>query len=117
LVDGWAPAAMIVSFKLETDPSILVEKARYALKRYSHHLVIGNLLETRKWEVVFVSAADGEHWIRLSKQKTDGITDENGTSGLSETSQDEPVVEIESLIIPEVAKLHDIFIANHVEKK
>lgn len=44
LVEGWTPQGMIVSFKLETDPSILVHKARYSLDRYQHHLVIGNLL-------------------------------------------------------------------------
>lgn len=44
LVEGWSPEGMIVSFKLETDPSILVHKARYSLDRYQHHLVIGNLL-------------------------------------------------------------------------
>lgn len=66
LVDGWAPDAMIVSFKLETDPSILVAKANYALKKYAHHLVIGNLLTTRKWEVVFVSE-DETKWIRVPR--------------------------------------------------
>jgi len=44
LVEGWSPQGMIVSFKLETDPRILVHKARYSLDRYQHHLVIGNLL-------------------------------------------------------------------------
>jgi len=44
LVEGWSPQGMIVSFKLETDPKILVHKARYSLDRYQHHLVIGNLL-------------------------------------------------------------------------
>lgn len=44
LVEGWLPQGMIVSFKLETDPTILVHKARYSLERYQHHLVIGNLL-------------------------------------------------------------------------
>lgn len=44
LVEGWSPQGMIVSFKLETDPAILVLKARYSLDRYQHHLVIGNLL-------------------------------------------------------------------------
>jgi len=48
LVDGWAPNAMIVSFKLKTDPSVLVEKAKYALNKYQHDLVIGNLLTTRE---------------------------------------------------------------------
>ncbi|RYP55962.1 hypothetical protein DL769_010004 [Monosporascus sp. CRB-8-3] len=65
LVDGWAPEGMIVSFKLETDPGILVHKARYSLDRYQHHLVIGNLLTTRKWEVVFVSPGERDRWIRV----------------------------------------------------
>lgn len=90
LVDGWAPQAMIVSFKLETDPSLLVTKAQYALKKYMHHLVIGNLLNTRKHEVLFVSP-DQEKWIRVP-------------------STDLPTTEIESLIVPEVAQLHDLHV-------
>ncbi|ANB13970.1 phosphopantothenate--cysteine ligase CAB2 [Sugiyamaella lignohabitans] len=38
LVDEWTPGAMIVSFKLETDSSLLIGKARGALERYSHQL-------------------------------------------------------------------------------
>jgi phosphopantothenate-cysteine ligase len=41
--------------QLETDPSILIPKARASLERYGHQLVIGNLLHTRKYEVVLVS--------------------------------------------------------------
>lgn len=125
LVDGWAPAAMIVSFKLETDPSILTQKAEYALTKYAHHLVIGNLLATRKWEVVFVSAAEGEKWIRVPavkrKKSVSGLEQQIGVAegaadngdGHHETTHksDQPTVEIESLIIPEVAHLHDRFIA------
>ena len=90
LVDSWAPRAMIVSFKLETDPALLQEKCSYALKKYAHHLVIGNLLNTRKYEVLFVSAGGGEKWIRVPQGTLEG----------------KDAVEIESLIIPEVAKLH-----------
>ena len=127
LVDGWAPEGMIVSFKLETDPAILTEKARYALKKYSHHLVIGNLLSTRKWEVVFVSVLGGEKWIRVPMKKRtksiSGIEDLIGkaerlnsvngwkTDQVQEPEEGDPSVEIESLIIPEVAKLHKKFIA------
>ncbi|KAI9748870.1 MAG: hypothetical protein M4579_007089, partial [Chaenotheca gracillima] len=68
LVDGWAPEGMIVSFKLETDPSILVSKARQALDRYAHHLVIGNLLATRKWEVVFVSREERRGVVQGQRQ-------------------------------------------------
>ncbi|KAK8202080.1 Phosphopantothenate--cysteine ligase cab2 [Zalaria obscura] len=127
LVDGWAPKGMIVSFKLETDPSMLVKKAEYALNKYSHHLVIGNLLSTRKWEVVFVSPS-GEQWIRVPKAKrTPSFSGKMEQVGLASSDsktkvpEDEaeteavvgrPAIEIESLIIPEVAEMH----TQHIKK-
>jgi phosphopantothenate-cysteine ligase len=137
LVDGWAPEGMIVSFKLETDPALLVHKAKYSLDRYQHHLVIGNLLTTRKWEVVFVSPGREDQWIRVPisrRKKTlsgSGVEDligvaerEGGGSGtvleqnISNEPMDpatlpegEPEMEIESLIIPAVEALH----TKHVE--
>ena len=93
LVDSWATQAMIVSFKLETDPSILIDKAQYALKRYQHQLVIGNLLQTRNKEVVFVTPKNTKgEWIKLPEQ---------------EASSDHKLT-IEQLIIPEIIRLHDI---------
>jgi phosphopantothenate-cysteine ligase len=124
LVDGWAPDAMIVSFKLETDPSLLVTKAKYALNKYSHHLVIGNLLLTRKWEVVFVSVLDGEKWIRVpTSRRTKSLSGMPSLVGLADPltkdvqasesiatekglPQGEPSLEIEYLIIPEIEKMH-----------
>ncbi len=96
LVDSWAPIAMIVSFKLETDSSILIKKATTALERYNHQLVIGNLLQTRKHEVVFVTPQDHE-WIKLTN------------------SQIENNVEIESLIIPKIVKVHNEWIKSREE--
>jgi phosphopantothenate-cysteine ligase len=129
LVDGWAPeGSYIVSFKLETDPALLVYKARTSLQRYAHHLVIGNLLSTRKWEVVFVTPEEPqERWIRVPKAKrSKSISGSENQIGLAEKvlhpqqqeqQQEErredgwAVVpdgglEIESLIIPELVKLH-----------
>ena len=113
LVDGWAPEGMIVSFKLETDPSILISKAQMALERYSHHLVIGNLLSTRKWEVVFVARNEEEHWIRVPQHRRLKSFSTRSTSLASdaqidrrESPQEEPQMEIESLIVPEVARMH-----------
>ncbi|KAH0547994.1 hypothetical protein GP486_008264, partial [Trichoglossum hirsutum] len=84
LVDGWAPEGMIVSFKLETDPAILVSKAHHSLERYSHHLVIGNLLSTRKWEVVFVSPNAPDRWIRVPKhQRTKSLSGSEAQVGLA----------------------------------
>ncbi|CAI7673172.1 unnamed protein product [Penicillium bialowiezense] len=133
LVDGWAPeGSMVVSFKLETDPSLLVYKARTALQRYSHHLVIGNLLSTRKWEVVFITPEEPhERWIRVPKSKRSksisGVEDQVGLAEAmkgnsapvdqleaeqgSDASRDG--IEIESIIIPELVKLH----TKMVEKK
>lgn len=106
LVDSWAPEAMIISFKLETDPSILADKARHALKKYSHHLVIGNLLNTRKWEVLFVSAGGGERWLRVpAGRRTKSVTGRLEDT-VDNARSNEPAVEIESWIVPEIAKLH-----------
>ncbi|KAH3666048.1 hypothetical protein OGAPHI_004237 [Ogataea philodendri] len=94
LVDSWAPISMIVSFKLETDNSILIKKSKGALERYNHQLVIGNLLQSRKREVVFVTK-DSDRWVKLT------------------SDQIEANVDIESLIVPEVIKLH----ASSIEEK
>ncbi|KAI9927883.1 hypothetical protein ASPWEDRAFT_173534 [Aspergillus wentii DTO 134E9] len=137
LVDGWAPqGSMVVSFKLETDPNLLVYKARTALERYSHHLVIGNLLTTRKWEVVFVTPdAPYEKWIRVPKSKrSKSISGAEEQVGLAEAKsaaesgrranddgrdvtqeyddRSRDGVEIERLIIPELIQLHSKMITD-----
>ncbi|CCH42040.1 hypothetical protein BN7_1579 [Wickerhamomyces ciferrii] len=97
LVDSWAPGSLITSFKLETDKSILIKKSNQALDRYNHQLVIGNLLQTRKKEVVFVTKDPKiePEWFRLSDEEV------------------EKGVDIESLIIPAVIKVHEDWIKNH----
>ncbi|KAK4077520.1 uncharacterized protein Triagg1_3852 [Trichoderma aggressivum f. europaeum] len=118
LVEGWAPLGMIVSFKLETDPRILVHKARYSLERYQHHLVVGNLLSTRKWEVVFVAPGREDRWLRVAR--LGGWGDAEGRPlRPDEAPEGDPEEEIEALIIPAVAELHDAHIAksNNAEKK
>ncbi|KAN0031224.1 hypothetical protein ACTA71_010307 [Dictyostelium dimigraforme] len=52
LVDNWCPNSYIVTFKLETDQSILNEKCLASLSNYNHQLVIGNLLsDYRNWVI------------------------------------------------------------------
>ncbi|KPP71115.1 hypothetical protein Z043_110006 [Scleropages formosus] len=58
LVKDWAPKAFVISFKLETNPSILLERARQALATYRHHAVIANVLDTRRGYVVVVTQDD-----------------------------------------------------------
>jgi len=114
LIDGWAPAGFFVSFKLETDPTLLVRKAKLSLERYQHHLVVGNLLATRKWEVVFVAPERPEQWLRVPVKGEEDVPDQiedNSTErqplNPSLIAGKEPAVEIESLIVPAIQKLHD----------
>lgn len=129
LIKQWAPSgSMVVSFKLETDPNLLVSKAEQALERYGHDLVIGNLLTTRKWEVVFVTKGQ-EHWIRVPKAKrsrsVSGIEELVGKADKKQAAAQEvdlnggevrEGLEIESLIIPELAALHTQRIENSTAK-
>ncbi|XP_028663526.1 phosphopantothenate--cysteine ligase isoform X1 [Erpetoichthys calabaricus] len=55
LVKEWAPQAFVISFKLETDPSIVVDRARKALDTYRHQVVVANVLDTRRGCVVIVT--------------------------------------------------------------
>lgn len=55
IVDDLVPKAFVISFKLETDPDVLLDKAIGALKKYNHKLVIGNLLSNYRKRVIFVT--------------------------------------------------------------
>ena len=94
LVSQWAQKCFVVSFKLETDPKILTQKSRIALEKYGHDLVIGNILDTRKKEVLFV----------FKDKTTEKIVmdDEELESG----------IEIEMKIIEKLVKLHKAYRLN-----
>ncbi|PIN05241.1 putative protein with similarity to phosphopantothenoylcysteine synthetase/decarboxylase [Handroanthus impetiginosus] len=68
----WAPMAFYISFKLETDTKILLEKADMALKKYNMHMVIANELLTRKDEVIAVLKSGR---ITVRRDKTQATTD------------------------------------------
>ncbi|KAH8829469.1 DNA/pantothenate metabolism flavoprotein, partial [Flagelloscypha sp. PMI_526] len=80
MVDEWARGGYVVSFKLETDQDLLIPKSHIALQRYGHQLVIGNLLHTRKWEVVLIEPKVNpneftETWVRLPHDSEAEIED------------------------------------------
>ena len=52
LCSEWIPQGFVISFKLETDPSILTCKISRSLSSYGQHVVVGNLLSTYKDTVV-----------------------------------------------------------------
>lgn len=51
----WAPQAFAVSFKLETDMAILLQKAQGALNKYGMHAVVANELQSRRTHVTIVT--------------------------------------------------------------
>ncbi|XP_064825061.1 phosphopantothenate--cysteine ligase isoform X1 [Oncorhynchus masou masou] len=91
LVKDWAPQAFVISFKLETDPSILLDRARRALATYRHQAVVANVLDTRRGYVVVVTPDTQAELV---------LTDE-------EASRD---VEIEDRIVSNLTAAHSQFI-------
>ncbi|XP_063799014.1 phosphopantothenate--cysteine ligase [Pseudophryne corroboree] len=91
LVKDWAPKAFVISFKLETDPDILIERARKALATYRHQVVVANILDTRRSYVVVVTSTEEA---KLS------VSDEEESLG----------VEIEDKIIKDLTLRHMRFI-------
>ncbi|XP_023720087.1 phosphopantothenate--cysteine ligase isoform X2 [Cryptotermes secundus] len=90
LVNIWVPNAYVVSFKLETDDELLIDKAHAALNKYKHKMVIGNVLQTRKQRVVLVMP-NTTNEIQLSSEEME--------AGL----------EIESKIVADIAERHNLF--------
>jgi len=91
LVSLWVPKAFVVSFKLETDENLLISKARTALNKYHHNLVIANMLQTRKQQVIIVSK-ETEYVLSLTNEQIN-----NGD-------------EIEQLIVRDLVNEHIKFI-------
>lgn len=57
----WAPDAFVCSFKLETDSTILRQKAERAVTNYGCHMVVGNQLQNRYSEVkILAPPLDGD---------------------------------------------------------
>lgn len=96
LVSIWVPQAYVVSFKLETDENILIAKARDSLNKYKHKLVIGNMLQTRRQKVVFVTPESSFEVSLTRDQLINGM-------------------EIEDLIVSNVVINHSSFVASYTK--
>ena len=72
LVKDWVPQAFVVSFKLETDESILLSKAHKALQTYRHRIVVANLLHSRKERVILVETEKEDLILMSSEELSQG---------------------------------------------
>ncbi|KAI9505871.1 Phosphopantothenate--cysteine ligase cab2 [Coemansia spiralis] len=95
LVKNWVPRCFIISFKLETDSELLAPKARHALEKYGHQIVIANLLHTRKWQVwLFTNSEPEPYLLQISKEDIENNRD------------------IEHYLVVELARRHQEYISN-----
>lgn len=69
LRNEWAPDAFMISFKLETDHSLVVPKARKAINNYGVHLVVANELHSRRDKVFLVTVDDCQELVRAPEAK------------------------------------------------
>ncbi|KAA0203636.1 hypothetical protein HAZT_HAZT007706 [Hyalella azteca] len=118
MMNVWSPSLYVVSFKLETDVTKLLTKAKAALHKYGHHLVVGNLLQTRREQVTLVEpsslcnkihSASGEK--SLSTSTTDEFSVETHILQLSDDNRSAGL-EIEERIVMEICSRHESFIKN-----
>ncbi|XP_054883468.1 phosphopantothenate--cysteine ligase isoform X1 [Poeciliopsis prolifica] len=91
LVKDWAPQAFVTSFKLETDPTILLDRARRALDTYRHQAVVANVLDSRRGYVVVVTPETRDELV---------VTEGDAEKG----------VEIEERIVSNLTTAHNKFI-------
>mmetsp|Transcript_4561 Transcript_4561/g.9097 ORF Transcript_4561/g.9097 Transcript_4561/m.9097 type:complete len:323 (-) Transcript_4561:221-1189(-) len=63
----WIPDAMIVSFKLETDQSILETKAKKSIEMYQVDCVVANLLHSRKESVLLFNKHQGNEPVHIQR--------------------------------------------------
>ncbi|KAG6335127.1 hypothetical protein ID866_3967 [Astraeus odoratus] len=110
MVADWA----VGGFTLETNPDLLIPKARQALERYGHQVVIGNDLYHRKYRVVLVSPV-------ISASKGNTRVDGDSSTLYEESwieidpSPSAPHKEIEEEIVKELVRRHDKWITQSNE--
>jgi len=71
-VKTWAPLALLISFKLETNPNILLAKAAAAMEKYGVDLVCANLLHNYRDLVTLVRRDPNMQHIEVSKAEIEG---------------------------------------------
>lgn len=77
--EAWAPASFAVSFKLETDESLLSSKAAGAIDAYGVDAVVANILERRYDQVKIVRRKAAEAAAGMEGDSEGWITTSEGT--------------------------------------
>lgn len=103
---SWAPRAMIISFKLETDHELLLEKAAKSISEYNVDMVVANELHSRK-DVVFLVTPLGDN----NDNKEQGSEQHSAWVQRVERPIDDPI--IERVLVNEVVAAHRKHMERH----
>ena len=118
--DVWAPNAFCVSFKLETDASIIKQKTLSAMEKYNMHCIVANELDKRydevtifqKEELQVVGGGGGEEEEEEEEEeerkKTGGRVD--AFSLLRDPSEED----IEKQLVDELKRRHEEYASKRV---
>ena len=121
---AWCPQAFALSFKLETDASLLVSKSRVALREYGVNVVCANGLHTRYNQLQLIvppaNSAVAVGAAAVSSATTGAATatpdDEDGITTIvrapATPDQDEFAVELEVEMVRKLMEMHDRWIAS-----
>ncbi|EJK63627.1 hypothetical protein THAOC_15704 [Thalassiosira oceanica] len=123
----WCPNAFVVSFKLETDFTILQQKQVLAMKKNDVQMVIGNELATR-YEKVFILTRDGaggkyfeEEGIESKLLDDDGYRVAEVTAAQGHTNSSlfcgDKIAALEHATIDYVVKRHFFYISSNTGNK
>ncbi|KAJ1421930.1 DNA/pantothenate metabolism flavoprotein [Ochromonadaceae sp. CCMP2298] len=126
LTKQWAPHSYVVSFKLETDHDILMDKAWGAIERYGVHLVVANQLHERFDQCFLVSREGGgdrggsggrgsgerDSGDRDSRDRDSGDRGDRGGRQVEVVTRPPAVSIIEPLLVQKVANLHKAFVGS-----
>nr|VZH96296.1 unnamed protein product [Spirometra erinaceieuropaei] len=107
LTRSWASGAFVVSFKLETDKEVLLTRAKQALEKYQTHVVVANLLHTRKRELWLITASP-------TSSASASATVSKGSEScehISLSPSADVKSEIEEPLIERIAELHRLFVS------
>jgi len=128
ITQKWSPHAFCVSFKLETDETILRKKVHQAMNKYNVQLIVGNVLDTRHEKVSLFEqkrsddfddddngggggGVNNDDGISVyDGMKVTHVTKSNGCGNIDNGDDDD---ELEDNIITHVVEKHFEYIANH----
>lgn len=101
----WAPQCFVVSFKLETDESIVQSKAKSAIEKYGVDLVVANLLQTRR-EVCYLIS---EVICHTNEPEVPSDTEQERRFHISTIHRPDTMKTIEPLLVDRVVNCHSSF--------